>query len=169
MGVELMYLHSALTPLLCYPRPRLTSCRGRLTTFTCGASVRSSAGAPPRMMSKASLGARSRLKSGATVSSLIIRSRFTTHSKRIQAGDVSKAHTLRTNLANTKTLVTFQTLISSHGQRFWQTNSDYRRRKRRGGPARDDFAQSGLQSLDSGRRRKRFAEGAGQPARFHHS
>src|SRR6267378_3136945 len=110
MGVELMYLHSALTPLLCYSRPRLTSCRGRLTTFTRGASVRSSAGAPPRMMSKASLGVRNRLKSGATASSLITRSRFTTHSKRIQVGDASQTHIHRTNLANTKTVSYFSNL-----------------------------------------------------------
>jgi hypothetical protein len=70
----------------------LTSCRGSLTTFTCGASARSFAGAPPRMMSKASLGVRNRLKSGVTASLLIIRSRFTTRSKRVQVGDASQAH-----------------------------------------------------------------------------
>src|SRR6476661_11058153 len=102
------------------------------------------------MMSKASLGVRSRLKSGATASSLIIRSRFITHSKRCPVGDGSQAQAHRTNSANTKAVSYFQRLISSHGQRFWQTNPDYRRRKRRGGPVRDDFAQGGLQSLNNG-------------------
>src|SRR6266550_4376545 len=111
MGVELMCLHSALTPLVCYPCPRLTSCRGSLTTFTCGASVRSFAGAPPRMMSKASLGVRNRLKSGATASSLIIRSRFTTHSKRIQVGDASQTTII--NQTGHQQFLTFQRLTSS--------------------------------------------------------
>src|SRR5262249_1001189 len=102
-----MCLRSVLIPLVCYPWPRLTSCRGSLTTFTCGASVRSSVGVPARMMSTASLGGQSRLKSGATASSLIIRSRFTTRSKRIQAGDASYAHAHRTNPANTKTVTHF--------------------------------------------------------------
>ena len=86
---------------------RLTSCRGRLTSFTSSASVLSSAGAPARMMSKASLGVRSRLKSGATASSPIIRSRFTIHSKKLPVGDASHAHAHWTNPNNTKRLVTF--------------------------------------------------------------
>ena len=66
-----------------------TSSKGRLTTFTCGALVLLSADAPPRMISKVFLGVRSRLKSGAMGPSLIIRSRFTTLSRRIQVGDAS--------------------------------------------------------------------------------
>ena len=73
---------------------RLTSCRESLTTFTCAASVRSSVAAAPRMISKTCLGVRNKLKSGATAPSLIIRSRFTTHSKRLQVGDASQAHAL---------------------------------------------------------------------------
>src|SRR6266576_115917 len=85
--------------------------QGSLTTFTCGASVRSFAGAPPRMMSKASLGVRNRLKSGATASSLIIRSRFTTHSKRIQVGDASQTTII--NQTEHQQFLTFQRLTSS--------------------------------------------------------
>jgi hypothetical protein len=69
--------------------PRLTSCSCSLTTFTCGALVLLSVGAPPRMMSKASSGVPNKLKSGATALSLIIRSRFTTHSRRTQVAGAS--------------------------------------------------------------------------------
>src|SRR4029453_328210 len=91
-GVERMCLRSVLTPLVCYLRHRLTSFKGRLTSSICGALGLSSVGAPPRRMSKASLGVRSRWKSGATVLSLTIRSTFTTHSKRCPAEDVSESH-----------------------------------------------------------------------------
>src|SRR4030095_10167327 len=102
MDVELMCLHFALTPVVCYPLPRLTSCWGSLTTSTCDASVLLSVGAPRRMMSKASLDVRSRLRNGATALSPIIPSRFTTHSKRIQAGDASQPHAHGANHGNTK-------------------------------------------------------------------
>src|SRR5262249_24158646 len=90
-GAGLMCLGFVFTPLVCYLRCRRSLFRGRLTTFTRGASVFSSVGGPPRMTSKASLDARSRSISGTTASSLIIRSRFTTHSKRFRVGDVSEA------------------------------------------------------------------------------
>src|SRR5262245_28712342 len=87
-----MCLRFVLILLVRYRRPRLTSCSCSLTTFTCGALVLLSVGARRRMMSKASLGVPNKLKSGATALSLIIRSRFTTHSKRTQAGGASRAH-----------------------------------------------------------------------------
>src|SRR5262245_14235047 len=105
-----MCLRFVLTPLVYYLRRRLTSCRGRLTTFTCGGSVLSSADAPPCMMSKASLGVPSRLKNGATVSSLIARSMFTTHSKRFRVGDVSQAHPSLAKLIITETVRHFSKL-----------------------------------------------------------
>src|SRR5215470_7617649 len=87
-----MCLRFALRPLACYQRLRHTSCKHSLTTSIRDALVRSSVGVALRTMLKTCLGVRNRLKSGETASSLIIRSRFTTHSKRCRVGDVSHAH-----------------------------------------------------------------------------
>jgi hypothetical protein len=100
-----------LTPLVWYLPRRRTSSRGRLTTFTCGGLVLLSADAPPRMISKVFLGVRGRLKSGAMGSSLIIRSRFTTHSRRIQVGDASSDIVI--NNTRHQQLLTFTSFISS--------------------------------------------------------
>src|SRR5262245_14384896 len=86
-----MCLRFVLILLVCYPRHRLTSYSCSLTTFTRGELALLSVGARLPMTLKASLGVRGRLKSGVTASPLIIRSTFTTHSKRIQAGDASQA------------------------------------------------------------------------------
>src|SRR5262245_64684293 len=110
-----MCLRFALLPQACYQRLLLTSYKDSLTIFTCDALVRSSVGALRRMTSKTCLGVRDRLKSGETASSLIIRSKFTTHSKRCRVGDVNQAY--HHHRGRHLQVLTFQHLISS----LWTT------------------------------------------------